>query len=181
MVRPRAPPLCLRRTNSRCRSPRQESVENFAALLKTARIGGRKTIDPGKLRGELTNRLGEAAAEAVLAGITTSGNDYERLTIPPASRRRMGVGRRLATTHGAPDFLTMLLGGEARPPVAPACPDISDYGIFPPCLPPTGGRSCLREQPQWSFAADRTARIPSPSDTGAMLLTSTFTNYPSLI
>jgi hypothetical protein len=55
------------------------STGNFR--FKTAHIAGRKTIDAGKLRAVLTNRLGVDQADALLSHATTTGADYERLTV----------------------------------------------------------------------------------------------------
>lgn len=51
--------------------------------FRTAQIPGRKTVDVARLRADLTNRLGEAQAEAILNNATTIGNGYERLTVSP--------------------------------------------------------------------------------------------------
>jgi hypothetical protein len=51
--------------------------------FKSAHIAGRKTIDSGKLRAVLANRLGADEADALLAQVTTTGADYERLTVSP--------------------------------------------------------------------------------------------------
>ena len=51
--------------------------------FKTSRISGRKTIDPASLRADLTNRIGAGDADALLAGATTAGADYERLFVNP--------------------------------------------------------------------------------------------------
>ena len=51
--------------------------------FKTTRVPGRKTIHTGKLRAELTNRIGAAEAEAVLARASICGNAYDRLTVSP--------------------------------------------------------------------------------------------------
>ena len=51
--------------------------------FKTSRISGRKTIDPAVLRAELTNRIGVVDADALMARVTTTGNDYERLFVSP--------------------------------------------------------------------------------------------------
>jgi len=51
--------------------------------FRSARIPGRRSIDQTKLRVELTNRLGPDDADALLERITTTGNDYDRLTVSP--------------------------------------------------------------------------------------------------
>jgi len=54
--------------------------------FKSSRISGRKTIDPARLRAELTVRIGAVDAEALLARVTTAGADYERLFVSPIKR-----------------------------------------------------------------------------------------------
>ena len=51
--------------------------------FRSARMSGRKNIDQTKLRVELANRLGPDGADALLERITTTGNDYDRLTVSP--------------------------------------------------------------------------------------------------
>lgn len=51
--------------------------------FRSARISGRRSIDQTRLRVELTNRLGADDADALLERITTTGNDYDRLTVSP--------------------------------------------------------------------------------------------------
>ena len=51
--------------------------------FKTSRISGRKTIDPASLRTVLSNHIGTVDCDAMLAGATTTGNDYERLFVSP--------------------------------------------------------------------------------------------------
>ena len=51
--------------------------------FKTTRIAGRKTIDPARLRTELTNRIGEAEADAMIARATNEGDPYDRLSVSP--------------------------------------------------------------------------------------------------
>jgi len=49
--------------------------------FKTARVPGRKTLDPARLRAALTNRIGETEADLLLTRATTEGAAYERLTV----------------------------------------------------------------------------------------------------
>lgn len=49
--------------------------------FKTSRIAGRKTIDSGKLRAELINRLGEDQADDLITHATNEGDPYERLFV----------------------------------------------------------------------------------------------------
>ncbi len=51
--------------------------------FKTTRVPGRKTLDPASIRSELTSRIGEVDAVALLARATTIGEEYERLSISP--------------------------------------------------------------------------------------------------
>jgi hypothetical protein len=51
--------------------------------FKNARVPGRKTLDSAQLRAELTNRLGEVEADALIACATTEGDPYQRLTVTP--------------------------------------------------------------------------------------------------
>ena len=51
--------------------------------FKSTRIAGRKTLDLPKLRAELTNRLGEAEADAVIVSASNEGEPYDRLTVSP--------------------------------------------------------------------------------------------------
>lgn len=51
--------------------------------FRSVRIAGRRSIDQTRLRVELTNRLGPDDADALLGRITTTGNDYDRLTVSP--------------------------------------------------------------------------------------------------
>jgi hypothetical protein len=51
--------------------------------FRTTSVAGRKTIDTGSLRATLANRLGESEANALLSCATTTGADYERLTVSP--------------------------------------------------------------------------------------------------
>jgi hypothetical protein len=61
---------------------------NCTAWLSTPRfrfknscIPGRKTLDSARVRSELTNRIGEIEADALIARATTEGDPYERLTV----------------------------------------------------------------------------------------------------
>ncbi|SBW04820.1 conserved hypothetical protein [uncultured Alphaproteobacteria bacterium] len=49
--------------------------------FKTARVPGRKPLDPNKLRSALSNYLDAPIVDAVLAASTGIGADHERLTI----------------------------------------------------------------------------------------------------
>lgn len=70
-----------------CRDTGWLSTKHFR--FRTSQIPGRKTIDRARLRAELTNRIGEAGAEAVLTNATTIGNGYERLTVSPTLPQRL--------------------------------------------------------------------------------------------
>ena len=63
---------------------------NRATWLKTglyrvrnARIPGRRILDPVRLRSSLSTHLDPATVDAVIAAATTTGADYERLSISP--------------------------------------------------------------------------------------------------
>jgi len=47
--------------------------------FKTARVQGRKTLDPNKLRSALGNHLDAPIVGQVLINAATTGADYERL------------------------------------------------------------------------------------------------------
>jgi hypothetical protein len=51
--------------------------------FKTARVPGRRTLDPNKLRSVLGNHLDAPIVDQVLTDATTIGADYERLTVSP--------------------------------------------------------------------------------------------------
>lgn len=51
--------------------------------FKTARVPGRRTFDPNKLRSALGNHLDAPIVDQVLTDATTIGADYERLTVSP--------------------------------------------------------------------------------------------------
>ena len=51
--------------------------------FRTARIAGRRNLDPARLRADLTSRLGAAEADALLTNATVTGAAYERLTVSP--------------------------------------------------------------------------------------------------
>jgi len=76
---------------------REERIRQFCRLsgnratwLKTglyrvrnARIPGRRILDPVRLRSSLSTHLDPATVDAVIAAATTTGADYERLSISP--------------------------------------------------------------------------------------------------
>ena len=51
--------------------------------FRTSRVSGRKTLDPARLRAELTNRIGETDADTLITGITSEGAAFERLFVSP--------------------------------------------------------------------------------------------------
>lgn len=55
------------------------STANFR--FKTTNVAGRKSIDPARLRAALVGQIGEAAADSLLARVTTQWNGFERLTV----------------------------------------------------------------------------------------------------
>lgn len=58
-------------------------LETTHFRFKTSRVSGRKTLDPASLRAELTNHIGVADADAMLARVSAVGGDYERLYVSP--------------------------------------------------------------------------------------------------
>jgi hypothetical protein len=79
---------------------REERIRRFCRLsgnstqwLKTglhrfrnARVPGRQTVDPNKLRSALETHLDDPTIDALLAASTNIGADYERLSISPVKQ-----------------------------------------------------------------------------------------------
>lgn len=58
-------------------------LETAGFRFKNSRVPGRKTLDTALIRSELTNRIGEVDADALLTRATTIGEDFERLFVTP--------------------------------------------------------------------------------------------------